>query len=142
MKENAIDYRVYSKALHDLEISDGFFAGWPNPPDKHVHRRILEESYKAVVAIDKEKNAIIGFINIISDGVLSAYLPLLEVIPSYRKRGIGAKLIKYALEETKDLYMIDLLCDEHLQSYYEKLGMIKARGMATRNYAKQNGKGS
>lgn len=140
MIENTIYYRVYSKELDDLEISDGFFEGWPNPPDKHVHRRILEDSYKAIVAIDKKRNIIIGFINIISDGVLSAYLPLLEVIPSYRKRGIGSQLIKYALEETKDLYMIDLLCDEDLQSYYEKLGMIKARGMAIRNYARQKGK--
>lgn len=135
-----IRYLLYSRDLDSIELADGFFEGWPNPPDKSVHRRILEKSYKAIVALDEEKNCIIGFINIISDGVLSAYIPLLEVIPSYRKQGIGAELLRYALEETKDFYMIDLLCDASLQNYYETFGMVKAQGMATRNYQKQNGR--
>lgn len=134
-----IQYKLYTKELEETHISGGFFEGWPNPPSKEVHRRIMENSYKAVVAIDPETNHIIGFITIISDGVLSAYLPLLEVIPSYRRKGIGAELVKRALEETKDLYMIDLLCNEDLQDYYEKLGMTKAKGMAIRNYARQKG---
>ncbi|HFL3236868.1 TPA: hypothetical protein ACG3KH_004337, partial [Clostridioides difficile] len=40
-----------------------------------------------------------------------------------------------------DLYMIDLLCDEELQKFYERTGMRKASGMMIRHYANQAGKG-
>lgn len=33
--------------------------------------------------------------------------------------------------------MIDLICDEELQPYYEKVGMMKAKGMISRNYKYQ-----
>ena len=42
-------------------------------------------------------------------------------------------------EELKNLYMIDLICDENLIPYYEKLGMQKATGALIRNYDNQNG---
>ena len=35
--------------------------------------------------------------------------------------------------------MIDLLCDEKLLSYYEKLGMRRAMGAMIRNYKNQSG---
>jgi len=57
----------------------GFFAGWPNPPSPDIHLKILQNSYRAFVAIDRDINQVVGFINAISDGVLSAYIPLLEV---------------------------------------------------------------
>jgi hypothetical protein len=37
------------------------------------------------------------------------------------------KLVQRMLHELNDIYMIDLLCDEDLQSFYEKSNMIKAR---------------
>lgn len=40
----------------------------------------------------------------------------------------------------KDIYMVDLLCDEELQPYYERLGMLKAHGMMVRNYKFQSGR--
>ena len=43
------------------------------------------------------------------------------------------------LELLDDIYMIDLMCDEELQGYYEKLGMHRAHGMIRRNYARQSG---
>jgi ribosomal protein S18 acetylase RimI-like enzyme len=134
-----IQYKTYSSNLKYLEIGQGFFDGWPNPPSVEKHREILEGSYKSIVAID-ENNMIIGFINAISDGVLSAYIPLLEVLPQYKNQGIGTELVKRMLEELNDFYMIDLLCDEDLQSFYKKQGMFKAQGMMIRNYKCQSGK--
>ncbi len=133
-----IEYKLYTKELEKMEIADGFFQHWPNPPDKNGHRRILEKSYKSVVAI--HENKIIGFVNIISDGVLSAYIPLLEVIPEYQKQGIGKKLMELAIDETKDFYMIDLSCSDDVVEFYEKLGMERANAMCFRNYKNQSGK--
>ena len=134
-----INYQIYYQALDELELADGFFEGWPQHPDKNIHRKILKNSFKSIVAIDNEKNQIVGFITIISDGILSAYIPLLEVIPAYRKQGIGSRLLAIALKELDDLYMVDLVCDEERVSFYEKQGMIRWTAMLWRNYKGQAG---
>ena len=134
-----INYQVYYQALDELELADGFFEGWPQHPDKNTHRKILKNSFKSIVAIDNERNQIVGFITIISDGILSAYIPLLEVIPAYRKQGIGSRLLAIALKELDDLYMVDLVCDEERVSFYEKQGMIRWTAMLWRNYKGQAG---
>ena len=135
-----IFYKFYSADLKNLEIGEGFFGGWPNPPSKEMHRKILENSFKSLVAVDEKNNKIIGFINAVSDGVLSVYIPLLEVLSEYQGKGIGSELVKKMLEELNDFYMVDLLCDEGLQSFYMKLGMKKSQGMICRNYKYQCGR--
>lgn len=137
-----ITVKLFAGNIQQMEIADGFFDGWPNPPSKEGHLRILEQSYKSLVAVDEESNKIVGFINAVSDGVLSAYIPLLEVLPQYRGQGIASRLVEGMLKELGDLYMIDLCCDEELGSFYERFGMIKAQAMIFRNYANQCGTGS
>jgi precorrin-8X/cobalt-precorrin-8 methylmutase len=66
---------------------------------------------------------VIGFVTAVSDGVVSAYVPLLEVLPSYRRRGIGTELIRRLLARLDGLYMVDLACDEELVPFYERLGL-------------------
>ncbi|MGM0882941.1 MAG: GNAT family N-acetyltransferase [Bacillota bacterium] len=119
---------------------NGFFVGWPKPPSAQKHYVLLQNSYKFVLAIDEKADKVVGFITAISDGVLSAYIPLLEVLPTYQKQGIGGKLIKLMLLELSDFYMVDLICDENLQDYYERFGLLKAKGMITRNFAYQAGR--
>ena len=88
-----------------------------------------------------EEDTIVGFVTAISDGVLAAYVPLLEVLPSHQKQGIGQELMRRMLETLDRLYMVDLLCDDNLQPFYEKLGMRRSKGMMVRNYAWQSGNG-
>ncbi len=117
----------------------GFFVGWLNPPSPEVHLKLLKNSDYIVLAIDEKTGNVIGFISAISDGVLSAYIPFLEVLPTYQKKGIGAELIRLMLDKLNGYYMIDLLCDTDLQPFYEKFGMNRANGMMFRNYKKQSG---
>ena len=135
-----IIYKIYSKDLDHVVIGEGFFNGWPNPPNNSKHREILEKSYKAIVAIDKTSGEIVGFINAVSDGVLSAYIPLLEVLEEYQDQGIGTELVRMMIKELDYLYMVDLLCDKDLQLFYEKLGMHRSQGMIVRNYNRQSGR--
>ena len=121
------------------EMLSGFFVGWPNPPSPATHMRILAGSHCVWIAKDTTANRVIGFINALSDGVLTAYIPLLEVLPEYQEQGVGKELVARMLESLKNLYMIDLLCDEELQGYYAKLGMYSATGAFVRNYERQNG---
>ena len=104
-----------------------------------VHFKLLQNSSKIIIAIDPNMNKVVGFITAISDGVLSAYIPLLEVLPAYQNKGIGNTLVQQMFQELEDIYMIDLCCDEDLVPYYEKLGMMKATSMIKRNYARQSG---
>ena len=134
-----IEIKQYSAQLKTMPIADGFFEGWPNPPSKEMHRKILENSFSAFVAIDSLNKKIIGFINVISDGILSAYVPLLEVIPAYRNQGMGKQLVETAFLELENLYMVDLSCDDGLVSFYQKLGMHQSNGMIKRNFNKQSG---
>lgn len=118
---------------------EGFFDKWPNPPSPKVHLKLLEKSDFIVLALDEQINQVVGFITAISDGVLSGYIPLLEVLPNYQNKGIGRELVQRMLNQLNHLYMIDIMCDENLQTYYEKFGMHKANGMILRNYSRQSG---
>ena len=120
------------------DMLHGFFVDWPSPPSREAHIRILEGSYLVWLAIDTKANKAVGFINAISDGVLSAYIPLLEVLPEYQGQGIGSQLVAHMLVSLKNLYMIDLLCDQHLQKYYARFGMCNATGSIMRNYDRQS----
>ena len=62
----------------------GFFVGWPNPPSRDTHLRLLQSSDLVELAIDAETHQVIGFITAITDGVLGAYIPFLEVLPLSR----------------------------------------------------------
>lgn len=135
-----INYHVYSELEREYLLSKEFFEGWPFPPSEETHQKILKNSYRSIVAIDQSSDEIIGFITIISDGILSAYIPLLEVVRSYRGRGIGKELVRLALNHLQDFYMVDLSCDEELMPFYESFGMTPARAMIRRHYDKSKGR--
>ena len=112
----------------------GFFVDWTSKPSPQVHLNILHGSSHVVVAIDEESDQVVGFVTAIGDGVLSAYVPLLEVLPEYQNRGIGSELMRRMLEQLTGLYMVDVLCDAELQAYYARFGMQRAVGMCIRRY--------
>jgi len=117
----------------------GFFVDWPNPPSPKTLLRLLKNSNHFVLAVDEETGNVVGFITAISDDVLSAYIPLLEVLQAYRGKGIGQELVRRMLAKLSGLYMVDLICDPEAQPLYERLGMKKAAGMMLRNYENQAG---
>ena len=132
---------IYKTTIENIKAEQlhGFFVDWPNPPSPKTHLKLLQNSSKVVIAIDPSTDKVVGFITAISDGVLSAYIPLLEVLPEYQGQGIGQRLVEKMFEQLNNIYMIDLCCDEHLIPYYGKLGMFKSTGMVKRNYKMQAG---
>ena len=132
---------IYKNSINGIssDMLEGFFVDWPNPPNSQTHLRLLKKSSKAIIAIDDQTNQVVGFISAISDGVLSAYIPFLEVLPEYKNKGIGKELVNRILKELDEIYMIDLCCDDDLIPFYDKLGMTKTNGMVLRNYKMQSG---
>ncbi len=117
----------------------GFFVGWPQPPSPETHFRLLHDSDLIVLARDDVTGKVVGFVTAVTDGILSAYIPLLEVLPEYRGRGLGRELMRRILGRLEGLYMVDLTCDPERQDFYEKLGMQRVTGMMIRRFDRQSG---
>jgi ribosomal protein S18 acetylase RimI-like enzyme len=126
-----IEYTASLDGVVPEHLTD-FFERWPSPPAPERHLEILRGSYRICIAREAGSPRVVGFVNAISDGVLYAFIPLLEVLPAYRGRGIGTELVERLLAELDDFYAVDLMCDPELQPFYERFGMERATGMIIR----------
>jgi ribosomal protein S18 acetylase RimI-like enzyme len=133
---------VYTSSIENLQVDQlrgGFFDGWPNPPSPEVHLRMLQGSYRVWLALDAETNQVVGFVQAISDGVLTAFIPSLEVLNAYQQQGIGTVLMQKMMESLSHLYSIDLVCDDDVKPFYERLDMRAGTAMLMRNFENQSG---
>jgi ribosomal protein S18 acetylase RimI-like enzyme len=125
-----LSYIESAEGLRPIQLS-GFFVGWPSPPTSERHLELLRGSHAVAIAVDDA--AVVGFATAISDGVLSAFIPLLEVLPSHQRRGIGTELVQRLLAQLEHLYMVDVCCDADLEPFYRRLGFRTLdRGMGLR----------
>ena len=71
-----------------------------------------------------EENELVGYIDSISNGVTDAYIQDLMVKPEYQGKGIGSKLMNMMIDYLKEnhIYMISVVFDESLKSFYERFG--------------------
>lgn len=127
-----IEYRADLDGVTEASL-EGFFVGWTRKVTPAQHLEILRSSYAVVLAIDVESNRVVGFVNAISDGILMAYLPLLEVLPEHRGRGIGTELVRRMLGRLQGLYGIDVCCDEDVAGFYERFEMVRVVDVVKRN---------
>jgi ribosomal protein S18 acetylase RimI-like enzyme len=111
---------------------DGFFVAWPARPSPERHLELLRGSEHVVLAREAGSGRIVGFVTAVGDGVLSAFIPLLEVLPEHQGRGIGTELVRRLLALLEGRYMVDLCCDDELVPFYERFGMIRLTAMARR----------
>jgi GNAT superfamily N-acetyltransferase len=114
-------------------LDGGFFDGWAAPPSTIEHLALLQASSHVALAVHSGR--VVGFANALSDGVLSAYIPLLEVLPPYRGQGTGTQLVRMLLDAVGHLYMVDVMCDDDVLPFYEAVGFQRGGGVVRRNYA-------
>jgi len=126
---------AYETTLESVREQDlgGFFVGWPTCPSQTRHLKLLRGSDFVVLAREAESGRVVGFVTAVGDGVLSAFIPLLEVLPEYQGRGIGSELVRRMLTLLQGTYMVDLCCDEALVAFYERFEMGRWVGMGLRN---------
>ncbi len=123
----------YTDSVHGI-TTKGFFMGWKKPLSPETHLAILKNSDHVVLAIDPEAGTVVGFVTAISDGIQAAFIPLLEVLPACRGKGIGTALMSRMLGKLRGIPAVDLTCDPSLQKFYARLGMVPSVGMVVRNY--------
>lgn len=122
-------------SVHDEYISTTeFFDLWTAPPTKNHIERLLDRSDIKYFAISHNKE-LLGFITVLTDFSLFAYISLLEVRKDCRNQGIGTALLKRALDDLMGVYAIDLTCDENVIPYYRKFGFKKSISMSIRDYS-------
>ena len=123
----------YATTVESVEPRDleGFFVDWPAPPSPERHLELLQRSEHVVIARE-ESGRVVGFVTAVGDGVLSAFIPLLEVLPEHQGRGVGTELVRRMLALLEERYMVDLCCDENLAPFYERFGMSRVVGMSLR----------
>jgi predicted N-acetyltransferase YhbS len=124
-----IEYTTDLAGLGPDDLAD-FFVGWPAPPSPARRVALLRGSTHAVLARDAGR--VVGFVTALSDGVLMAYVPLLEVLPRYQGTGVGTGLVNRVLDEIGEVYGVDVCCDDDVVSYYERFGFQRVNGMVLR----------
>jgi predicted N-acetyltransferase YhbS len=126
----------YHPSVDGVSAEDlaGFFVGWPSPPSPERRLDLLRGSSHVVVARDGAR--VVGFVTALTDGVLMAYLPLLEVLPEYQQAGVGSALVNRVLDELGSLYGVDICCDDDVVPFYERFGFQKVNGMVLRPHLK------
>ena len=129
---------TYQETTNGIGPNDlqGFFVGWPNRPSPQGHLKILQGSDLIVLALSKNCS-VVGFITAITDGVSCAHIPYLEVLPQWQGKGIGTELMRRMMVKLTTIYAIDLICDEDVQGFYERLGFKASRGMIIRKHSIQ-----
>lgn len=115
---------LLTSSIESLRPGDlqGFFEGWPRPPTPEQHLELLRRSDERLLAVEAG-GEVVGFITALTDGVLAAYIPLLEVRREWRGRGIGTLLARAMLERLDNYYMVDVVCDGDVLPFYERLGL-------------------
>lgn len=95
--------------------------GWDvNPIEKLAN--CIKTSWCNVCARDDE-NVLIGYVRVLSDGIRHAYICSLIVHPSYRKNGIGTKIMEELLSMLRaDGLYPTLVAGPDKKYYYEKFG--------------------
>ena len=125
----------YTDGLEGIEPAhlQGFWEGWPASPTPDRHLAALRGSEVVILAIDDEARRVVGFVTVVGDGALAAFIPFLEVLPGYRHRGLGRELVRRALERVGGRYSVDLVCDPDLVPFYEAMGFTRLTAMAIRD---------
>jgi ribosomal protein S18 acetylase RimI-like enzyme len=92
-------------------------AGWW---EKRLEEDIEEMLNKELSVGAWKDDVLIGFARAVSDGKFRAYIEDVVIHSSYRKEGIGEKLVTKLLVELSHIDIISLFCEEHLIHFYEK----------------------
>nr|WP_207789345.1 GNAT family N-acetyltransferase [Neobacillus terrae] len=94
--------------------------------------RMCKQSWYAVYAFDEQQ--LVGMGRVISDGVITAIICGVCVLPNYQSIGIGKEIMDRIIEHCEQNKVIpQLMCVENLESYYKDFGFKKFSIGMTKN---------
>lgn len=115
----------------NVEIVCLYKAGgwWKDTYDPAEIPRLINGSFAFVVASDTSRHAI-GMGRTISDGISDAYIQDLVILPEYRGRGIGTRILSVLINHCKQagLSWIGLIAEPDSEEFYVPLGFERMPG--------------
>ncbi|WP_199715035.1 GNAT family N-acetyltransferase [Acutalibacter sp. 1XD8-33] len=117
MLEYRINPRISPRSIAALRRS----VGWGGM-EAELGNPALRD-YLQIACYDGER--LIGFLDVVSNGVTDAYIQDVMVHPEYQGKGIGTELMNRAIQRLKAgrIYMISVIYgEEGLRPFYEKFG--------------------
>ncbi len=102
--------------LKRLFLSVNWSSG--NYPEKLVVA--MKNSSSVFTAWDGEK--LVGLVNVLDDGIMTAYVHYLLITPEYQHTGIGEKLVKMVAENYRDYLRIVLIAYDKEVGFYKHCG--------------------
>ena len=102
---------------------------WKDTYDPAEIPRLITGSFAFAVAADTNGHAI-GMGRAISDGVSDAYIQDLVILPEYRCRGIGTRILSVLIKHCKQagLSWIGLIAEPDSEEFYLSLGFERMPG--------------
>lgn len=100
--------------------------GWS--ADVELYRQTLGKTYFWIGCfVDRE---LVGYVDVVSDGVADAYLRDLMVHPDHQRQGLGRRLVTLAVKQVRcdGIRMINVVFDPGLASFYQGLGFHLVAG--------------
>ena len=125
-----MDLVLNSPALSEASSHESFFVGWPTKPEYSIVKNHFAAAELIFAIADGE---VVGLITALTDKVLFAFIPLLEVRSDFQNQGIGSALLSAMESHIGSIYGIDLVCDPELVSFYRSNGFIEVSGMVKRD---------
>ena len=129
--DGIIDIRLVTdwdkRQIIELSRAGGW---WKEDMDPAIIPEIIGGSYLFAVAIEVETGRSVGTGRVISDGIADAYIQDLVVLPRWRHRGIGRRIVARLLDECKarGITWIGLIAQPGTDGFYRSLGFTSLKG--------------
>ncbi|MUT68335.1 GNAT family N-acetyltransferase [Paenibacillus sp. NEAU-GSW1] len=109
--------------LNSLELNELFRTNnWQVEPHERLDNSI-RSTWGWITARRYDDNQLIGFVQVISDGIRHAYILKMIVHPNYRRHGIGSKIMTELMELLKENELVPtLVATPGNDNYYKKFG--------------------
>ena len=116
-----------TKEFETMELQELFLSiGWDSGNYREELQLALKNSHRVFSAWHEER--LVGLINALSDGVMTAYFHYMLIHPQYRRLGIGKKLLGLMLEEYRAPAIRVLIAYEDVVDFYRKCGFRDGQG--------------
>lgn len=112
----------HERIFDEEEVRDLYDSvGWLSA---RYSKRLVQAFHKAGTVISAwEHNHLIGLVEVLDDGELTAYIHYLLVRPEYQRQGVGKRLLELVKERYQDyLYLIVISEEPRCIGFYEEIG--------------------
>jgi len=108
-------------------------AYWAKGRPYELQERLVREANRVVGLYHENRQ--IGFARTVSDGVAIAYLADVYVLPEYRGRGFGARIVRFSVDEGPFAHMRWVLHTVDAHGLYRKFGFAPPNARALERQA-------